>query len=308
VFGKILILISALCFAFNIPTLSHADSLCSPGNLSQNKEVFFQAYFNRDLNLLNACLKDGVDVNSQVDVLLSAIANVWLDGVKALVNSGTPLNSLGAGHELPIWRASYIEERCSEPLADAYAILDFLVSRGADIKAFDPYMKSTALHSSAEACNLTLVKRWIAAGLDPNARDFYNDTPLYLAASGCYISQDRSYTHEELDSMILEITNALISAGTNPNIPNKENGTALSALASMGRVEAMRVLLKNHADPNIEDDIGCTPLNYTMMRTRSCKKMQIAQELLKKYGGRPGSGCGQLPYKRLTFLYCRLMW
>jgi hypothetical protein len=81
-----------------------------------------------------------------------------------------------------------------------------------------------------------------------NASGGYYLTPLVAALAGKHFQTAKILRH----------------SGADPNVQFLARNTVLHAAASYGDVEMARVLLNLEADVNIQNEYGCTPLNYVL--------------------------------------------
>lgn len=97
--------------------------------------------------------------------------------------------------------------------------------------------------------DLETVKKYIAAGHDLNLKEPFNgSTPLITAA-----------TFGKID-----IAKALIDAGADLSITNKDGSTALHSAAFFCRVEIVQMLIDANADKSIRNNFGATARESVM--------------------------------------------
>ena len=100
------------------------------------------------------------------------------------------------------------------------------------------------LHYFAMEGDSTEVALLLAAGVDPNARTEYGNTPLHLAV---------------LHNDALSVARVLIVAGADPTAKREDGTTPLHQAQS---AEAIQILVAAGADPNARDERGDTPLRW----------------------------------------------
>jgi ankyrin repeat protein len=135
--------------------------------------------------------------------------------------------------------------------ADQCMLLSSLVRRpswlkevldlGCDVNAQDG-KKMTALHRAFG--NFDSVKLLLAAGADPNVKDYAGFTPLHNAAED---------GHAECMPLFLE-------KGADLEARTDNDATPLGIAAMAGDVEATKLLLEAGANPNVQNKFGVTPL------------------------------------------------
>lgn len=105
------------------------------------------------------------------------------------------------------------------------------------------------IHTAVLSGNLDVVKQHIAAGTDLNSKEpMGGSTPLISAA-----------TFDKI-----EIAKALIDAGADLAIKNKDGSTALHSAAFFCRVEIVQMLIDANADKTIKNNFGATARESVM--------------------------------------------
>jgi ankyrin repeat protein len=118
------------------------------------------------------------------------------------------------------------------------------------------------IHSAVLSGNLEIVKQHIAAGTDLNVKEpMGGSTPLMTA-----ITFDKP-----------KITQALIKAGSDLSITNKDGGTALHNAAFFGKVEMVQMLIDAKADKTIKNNYGMTARDLV---TADYKDMKPVYDML----------------------------
>jgi len=173
-----------------------------------------------------------------------------------------------------------------------------LLKKGNNVSDKDKYKPyATALHWAARDGHIEVVKTLLAAGADVNARDFYEETPLYYAIDGKSTNSleiaklliDKGAdvnAHDDSDQTPLEssiyvnsetgyeIAKLLIAKGSKINKQkDSSNGmTLLHLTASYGQAKMVQLLLDNGANINaIEPNCQQTPLIATISQgTAGC--------------------------------------
>ncbi|MFM7602865.1 MAG: ankyrin repeat domain-containing protein [Pseudanabaena sp.] len=134
------------------------------------------------------------------------------------------------------------------------SLVQFLVSKGADVNGRDDITGHTPLHYLAfrfvgdPSGSYEIAKFLTDKGADVNAKDFDGNTPLHLVPS-----------HWS------DVAELLINRGANVNAQNKLDQTPLySSVSSYCRTEVSKLLLAAKAEVNTKDFIGSTPLHYAV--------------------------------------------
>ena len=107
-------------------------------------------------------------------------------------------------------------------------VVDFLIAKGADVKAVAKNaMQVTALHSAvADGGHSRIAKALVAAGADVNVKQRHGWTPLHGAAH----SGDR------------EVVELLLAHGADPDVKHQEGKTALDLAREKGHADVVALL------------------------------------------------------------------
>lgn len=111
-------------------------------------------------------------------------------------------------------------------------------------------MLDKGLIDAAAACSILKVRAALDYGANANFQDPQQHGWAALHFS-CYFSNDKTAER---------ICKTLLSRGALPNIQALDGTTPLMAAASVGSIEAVRMLIDGKADTNVPDKSGRTPL------------------------------------------------
>ena len=144
-----------------------------------------------------------------------------------------------------------LNENEKDPDRTAEAL--YLLKRGVkDIDALDKVRGFSAMHYACLYGNFVLVENLLKYGADVNVRSYFEEfTPLYLASY---------YGYENIVKILLK------QPGIEVDAQNTMGWTALHAAARhrAQRYESiLRLLLESHANRNIVDKYGLTPMNWS---------------------------------------------
>ena len=146
------------------------------------------------------------------------------------------------------------ESKAAEPVAEASQ------QKPTTAKAPD-----ISIHKAVEEGNIEAVKKFLAAGIDVNAKAFITgSTPLHIAATK-------------------EVVELLIAKGADVNAKDKYDMTPLHPAAGRGHKEVVELLIAKGADVNARDEDGDTPLDWADRRNQTA-----TTALLRKHGGKTG--------------------
>ena len=128
-----------------------------------------------------------------------------------------------------------------------------------------------SIHQAAWTGNINVVKQYLAAGANVNAKGENGWTPLHMAAlSG----------HKEIAEL-------LIAKAANKNAEVGDENTPLHYAAFNGHKEIVELLIAAGADVNTKGYGGTTPLDDAIQT-----KQYPTADLLRKHGGKTGEELG----------------
>jgi pectate lyase len=207
----------------------------------------YRALWNRDLAMVKLLLENGADVNAQhvqtgYTPLHWAVMMDNKEIVELLLGAGADVNAKSNSKETPLDVAAY---------GVSPAIGELLMAKGATI---------SSLHAAAYMGDLAKVKSFIDEGADVNQKKgMFQNTALHSAAAG-----GRT-----------EVTEFLISKGSDVNAQNRAGGTPLHMAAEGGHLDVTRALLAGGADPDAKNRGSRTPLDLA----REAKHTEIVRLL-----------------------------
>ena len=129
-----------------------------------------------------------------------------------------------------------------------------LLKLGLDVNARNVY-DSTPLHYASSNGNTEVVAALLAAGADVNAKSCADWTPLHCACEGGH----------------LEIAQTLITAGADVNARNSGVSTPLHYACKNGHLKIAEALISAVEDVDPRNNAGWTPLHYAC--SRDCLKV-----------------------------------
>ena len=200
-------------------------------------------------DVVEALLAAKPDLNQQdglnLTALMIACEKGHLDIVQRLLAEGADINVNTKG--MSALNISIKEKH--------EAIATFLINQGADyhIKAEEG---TTPLMGAASMGSLSLVRLLLSKGVDVDARDDYGTALIY--ALNHYL---------ELEN--LEVIEALLAAGANPNLGDYSGETVLHTAVCQGSLNAIAALLAAGVDIEQRDRKGRTALSLAKFFGRS---------------------------------------
>lgn len=229
-----------------------------------NKEIFFKACKDGSLDIIEKLLTP----RKLLGLSLNAHANV----------SDKDLNGRTALH----YAVNHVE------------IIDFLLSKGADINEKDNEGNTPLIESLRPGSNKNTIEYIIEKGADLNLKNNKGDTPLHKACMWTDIDfvklliekgADINATnhigntplHEAVFSENIEAVKLLVIRGADVNAKNNDGTTPLLLLKE--QLEIFKFLISSGADVNAKDSKGITAMHRACSM---CNKMIV--ELLIKNG------------------------
>ncbi len=159
------------------------------------------------------------------------------------------------------------------------------------IKGVNPNLQNnqgeTILHLGVREGQKNVVALLLKLKADPNILDFSGFSPLCLNTSDSEITQllldhgaeidyqtnpdGNTALHFAAQNGQLETAEVLLKNGANPNIQNEKGETPLCLALKKGEEQSGELLLKYNANPNIADRTGASPLIISFNRPKMAK-------------------------------------
>ena len=150
-----------------------------------------------------------------------------------------------------------------------------LLAHGAQVDVYDTASGFTPLHLAAQYNHPAVVRRLIAAGAQVNARNQWNQTPLWQAAWQDWHGNT-------------EVAHILVAHGSEVDIADDKGHTALQMAARAGHLPMVRYLLDQGADMARTNNTGRTPLYQAVLGNH----LDVARLLLER-GADPNAAAGE---------------
>jgi ankyrin repeat protein len=136
------------------------------------------------------------------------------------------------------------------------AVAQVLLEHGASVHVRNKNGQ-TPLHLASQRHLSGMVALLLKSGLDLDAQDNDNMTPLLLAASG-------RFTFNYSDARSTAAAQVLLEHGASVHVRNKNGQTPLHLASQHGFSGMVALLLKFGADMNVQDDDNMTPLHFAV--------------------------------------------
>ncbi|KAK3593530.1 hypothetical protein CHS0354_037057 [Potamilus streckersoni] len=142
-------------------------------------------------------------------------------------------------------------------------VIDCIKKKDVNLNVTD-FKGRTPLFYSACYCRREIMAILLKAGSDPNVADNKGNTPL----------------HEAVEKSDLDIVHSLVQHGKiNINLKNNDGQTALMKASYFDYIEILSTLIKEDADPDVQDNNGRTALHIALNEGSI-----LSADLLMRYG------------------------
>jgi len=223
------------------------------------------AAWHRHADVVELLIQKGTEVDAKdIHGYTSLYFAVWFGDTKTtrvLVANGADLNYLPVGEWPPLYYVLWRNEK---------DLVELMVEKGSRAPAF---------HLAAFRGDLAKVKSIYANGMDVDARDELDWTPLHWAASGgqrdvaefliskgADIKAKAKYKATPLNLVATkELAELLLSKGLNVNETSPKGNTPLHCAAKRGYVEVAEVFISHGADIEAKDGDGRTALHAAVV-------------------------------------------
>jgi ankyrin repeat protein len=243
--------------------------------------------------------------------LLMAITNGHLDVARFLVDAGANVQTADWWGRTPLWAAVEIRNLDTRPSATdngidrdaALQLVDALLAKGADVNArvkeFPPQRRhmlplgslewvdftgQTPFVRAAQSADVTVMRRLLAKGADPNITTFHGTTALMAAAGVNWVV---GQTTSDGAAAQLDAVRLCLEVGGEPNAVNEMGLAAIHGAANRGSDDIIELLVRRGAKVDLKDKEGRTPLTWAegvFLATNSPVAKPSTMALLKKLG------------------------
>lgn len=168
---------------------------------------------------------------------------------KFLVKNGAQMEALNAEKKTPLQKA------CDNKFEE---IVEVLLQEGASLK-MKFHQRRSALHYVVGINNSRIMKLFLDQGLDPNVKDFREETPLIYGSKS------------SAKGLSLDVIELLVEYGADIDAGDVNGVTALHIAAGFYNLKIVKYLLKLGANVNICTKNELTPLDRILIKFRGCK-------------------------------------
>jgi ankyrin repeat protein len=159
-----------------------------------------------------------------------------------------------------------------------------LIEGGADVKVADR-RGNTPLHTAAQLGDLELVKKLLAKGADPNARNAKTLAGAPMRGPFRPPAGEITPLHAAARANQLEIVKALLAAGADPNLKGEDGTTLLMQAAGSANVEVVKLVFDLDSDVKAVTASGgtivhaaVTGVGLTASQPEICKVIRFLAE------------------------------
>ncbi|XP_051167873.1 putative ankyrin repeat protein RF_0381 [Leptopilina boulardi] len=166
-----------------------------------------------------------------------------------LIENNAKIEAQDAAKKTPLQRA------CDNKYEE---MVEVLLKVGASFK-MKFHQRRSALHYIVGINNTRIMKLFLDQGLDPNVKDFREETPLIYGSKS------------SAKGISLDIIELLIEYGADIDAGDINGVTALHIAAGFYNLKVVKYLLKLGANVNIRTKNDLTPLDRILIKFRGCK-------------------------------------
>jgi serine/threonine-protein phosphatase 6 regulatory ankyrin repeat subunit B len=170
----------------------------------------------------------------------AAVATGDKSAVKLSLKLGAGVNDMNRLQQTPLYVAVSLKD---------FKIAKFLVKKGADLNTAD-FTGDTPLMMAVERDDAKMVKYLLKKGAKVDHKDNKGWTAIMLA---------RSKT----------VAGMLVKAGANVTSRANDGSTALMVAAEEGRLDLVKYLVEQGANPKLADKAGFKPIDYARKNSHS---------------------------------------
>ncbi len=210
-------------------------------------------------DVISFLLKQGMDINTRnkngQTPLLAASEGGNYKLIPFLIEQGADITAIGSD------RCTILHTACHQEEPD-FELLALALEKGVDINALEDESEATALMLACHYNNLKLASWLLEKGANIELTDSTGCTAMHYA---CFA--DEEYDPEEMIKLLLK-------HGADINAPDAEGMTPLMFSCTMGKMVAVRALVKQGADVNLRAD-GCYALDFAIFGAIATQNKEV---------------------------------
>lgn len=206
-------------------------------------------------------------------ILLNSSANGDEELIQLLLDNGANINYQNEYGNTPLILAS--------GTADNLNIVEILINNNADLNLGNN-LNCNALFNASKSENIDIVKLLLESKANPNIKDSDGLTILYRVILDRMNKNDLQVTtmkKVDKNNITFRISRLLLKYHANPNIQHRDGTTVLNLCTRIGDIEMVELLLDYGAKMDIQDAFGITPL----MSSVGANHLKVSKILLN-YG------------------------